>query len=78
MHGGLKIPGKPDEEDLVLKKLDELIIKYTKQKRIYEDGNFVIDLMTDEKGYPMLRVSIFDRTGKFMDEEFVKKSDYLR
>ena len=78
MHGSLKVPGKPDKEDLNLKKIDELILKYTKQRRIYEDGDFVIDLMTDEKGHPMLRVSIFDKTGKFMDEEFVKKSDYLK
>lgn len=78
MHGSLKVPGKPDKEGLDFKKLDELIIKYAKQKRIYEDGDFIIELMTDEKDHPMLRVSIFDKTGKFMGEEFVKKSDYLK
>ena len=47
--------------------------KKEKIKRIYEDGDFVIDLFPEE---PMVRVSIFE-DNHFKDEIFIKKSDYV-
>ena len=44
-----------------------------KMKRIYEDDNFVIDLLTEDHA---LRVSIFD-DNHFKDEVIIKKEDYI-
>ena len=55
----------------------DCIITKPKLKRIYEDEDFIIDLVTNDLGHPMLRVSIFDDKGHFLDEEFIRKTDYL-
>jgi hypothetical protein len=45
-----------------------------KTKRIYEDDDFIIDLV--DTGTPTLRVSIF-KDNHFQDEVFIRKDDYI-
>ena len=45
-----------------------------KIKRIYEDDDFIIDLIAGEQ--PMIRVSIF-KDNHFQDEVFIRKEDYI-
>lgn len=48
--------------------------KANRIKRIYEDDNFIIDLVA--AGTPMVRVSVF-KDGHFQDEVFIRKEDYI-
>jgi len=61
-----KTDGNVAQEDTSLEKF----IKKEKIKRIYEDDDFVIDLINGAS--PMLRVIIFDN-GQYKDEVIVKK-----
>ena len=44
--------------------------------RAYEDDDFIIDILKDEQGIPILRVSVF-KDGHYLDETLVWKSDFL-
>ena len=47
-----------------------------KVNRVFENDDWIIDILETENG-PMLRVSVFDEDGHFLDEEFIKKADYF-
>ena len=48
--------------------------KKEKIRRIYEDNDFVVDLIHSKD--PIVRVSIFE-SGHFKDEVFIRKSEYI-
>ena len=48
--------------------------KKEKIKRIYEDNDFIVDLLVEEK---IVRVSVFE-DGHFKDEVFVRWEDYIK
>lgn len=55
-----RIPWKPDDDSRV--------------KRIYEDDDWIIELLQSDKG-PRLRVSVF-KDGKYLDEQVINKYYY--
>lgn len=68
--------GKNTTEDVIkiLKSTTHTQSKKNKIKRIYEDDNFIIDLISADT--PTVRVSIF-KNNHFQDEVFIRKDDYL-
>jgi hypothetical protein len=57
----------------ILKDTVERTLHQDKIKRIYEDDDFIIDLVAADT--PTVRVSIFNN-GHFQDEVFIRKDDY--
>ena len=58
----------------ILKAGSTVMTKVNRIKRIYEDDDFIIDLITGEE--PIIRVSIF-KDNHFQDEVFIRKEDYI-
>ena len=63
MHGSKNVPGKPhikeafDFKGRPIPTMEEYIrLKINKVKQVYEDEDFIIDLMKNEDGSPMIRV----------------------
>ena len=62
------------EPDEILRNGLNTLAKANRIKRIYEDDDFIIDLIATEE--PILRVSIF-KDNHFQDEIFIRKDDYV-
>lgn len=74
-HGSLYVPG--EKLPLTSSTLPMPLVKPPKKEkiqRIYEDDNFIVDLIHNED--PVIRVSIFE-DGHFKDEVLVRKSEYI-
>lgn len=58
----------------ILKNGSKTLEKTNRIKRVYEDDDFIIDLVAAST--PTLRVSIF-KDNHFQDEVFIRKDDYI-
>lgn len=71
------LAGNTTGENTVQTMLDILKAGSTKANRIkciYEDDDFIIDLIAGEE--PIIRVSVF-KDNHFQDEIFIRKEDYI-
>ena len=56
--------------------IDEYIKLCPKIRRVYEDDDFIISILTGRNGEPIVRVSIFEN-GRWIDEKQIHKIDSL-
>lgn len=77
MCGSLSVPDKTKYKIPDYAKMEDYIRLDIKSRRIYEDDDFIIDILKDENGLPIVRISVFDEHGHFLDEEKIYKKDFL-
>lgn len=74
---GSRIKEAFDFKGRPIPELKDLICINQKIRRVYEDEDFIIDILKEENDLPVIRVSVFDEHGRFLDHELIYKKDFM-